>query len=164
VYRAVVLTTFVVLLLAAVGVAMAGSKGGESTVSTTSEDTSSGSTVAQDTTAPGGFSSEPTVIGEPTVDESAEPTVAEPVEERPPPTSNTGKGSDRTRDVGEPAAGAPANGNGLGRPEQAGEPEGRGSGAGQQKVTLCHKGKNTITVGEPAKEAHLRHGDGLGAC
>ncbi len=161
-YRAVVLTTFVVLLSAAVGVAMAGSKGGESTVSTT-EDTSSGSTVARDTTAPGG-SSEPTVIGEPTVDESAEPTAAEPVEETPPPASNTGKGSYRTRDADEPAAGAPANGNGLGRPEQAGGPEGRGSGAGQQKVTLCQKGKNTITVGEPAKEAHLRHGDGLGAC
>jgi hypothetical protein len=33
------------------------------------------------------------------------------------------------------------------------EPE--GGGQGQDKVTLCHKGKNTITVGAPAKTAHL---------
>ena len=35
---------------------------------------------------------------------------------------------------------------------------------GQTKVTLCHKGKNTITVGAPAQAAHERHGDRLGAC
>lgn len=39
-----------------------------------------------------------------------------------------------------------------------------GRGMGRQKATLCHKGKNTITVGAPAKAAHLRHGDDLGAC
>lgn len=33
-----------------------------------------------------------------------------------------------------------------------------------KKVTLCHKGKNTITVGESAKKAHLAHGDTLGKC
>jgi len=38
-----------------------------------------------------------------------------------------------------------------------------GRGNGQQKVMLCHKGK-TLTVGEPALAAHLRHGDTLGAC
>ena len=32
------------------------------------------------------------------------------------------------------------------------------------KVTLCHKGKNTITVGAAAVPAHLRHGDTLGPC
>lgn len=32
------------------------------------------------------------------------------------------------------------------------------------KVTICHKGKQTITVAEPAVEAHLRHGDTLGPC
>jgi hypothetical protein len=37
-------------------------------------------------------------------------------------------------------------------------------GNGQTKVTLCHKGMNTITVGEPAVAAHERHGDTLGAC
>jgi hypothetical protein len=35
---------------------------------------------------------------------------------------------------------------------------------GKTKVTLCHKGKKTITVGAPAVKAHLRHGDKLGAC
>ncbi len=36
--------------------------------------------------------------------------------------------------------------------------------AGQSKVTICHKG-NTITIGAPAVDAHLRnHGDTVGAC
>jgi len=35
---------------------------------------------------------------------------------------------------------------------------------GKTKVTLCHKGKKTITVGKPAAKAHLRHGDKLGRC
>ena len=33
---------------------------------------------------------------------------------------------------------------------------------GQVKVTLCHKDKNTITVGAPAVPAHKAHGDVLG--
>lgn len=37
-------------------------------------------------------------------------------------------------------------------------------GGGQQKVTLCHKGKKTLTVGAPAQTAHLRHGDTKGPC
>jgi hypothetical protein len=47
--------------------------------------------------------------------------------------------------------------------EGEGEDEAEGGG-GQPKVTLCHKGKNTITVGAPAVEAHLAHGDNLDAC
>ena len=35
---------------------------------------------------------------------------------------------------------------------------------GKTKVSLCHKGKKTITVGAPAAKAHLRHGDTLGRC
>ena len=35
---------------------------------------------------------------------------------------------------------------------------------GKTKVSLCHKGKKTITVGAPAVKAHLRHGDTLGRC
>lgn len=35
---------------------------------------------------------------------------------------------------------------------------------GRTKVTLCHKGKKTITVGAPATKAHLKHGDRLGPC
>jgi microcystin-dependent protein len=32
------------------------------------------------------------------------------------------------------------------------------------KVTICHKGKHTITVGKAAVPAHLRHGDTIGSC
>ena len=35
---------------------------------------------------------------------------------------------------------------------------------GKTKVTICHKGKNTITVSQAALKAHLAHGDKLGAC
>ena len=37
-------------------------------------------------------------------------------------------------------------------------------GQGQSKVTLCHKGKNTLTVATPAASAHYAHGDNPGAC
>jgi hypothetical protein len=33
-----------------------------------------------------------------------------------------------------------------------------------EKVTICHKGKNTLSVGASAWPAHERHGDTLGAC
>lgn len=32
------------------------------------------------------------------------------------------------------------------------------------KVTLCHKGKETITVSRNAADAHYAHGDTPGAC
>jgi hypothetical protein len=32
------------------------------------------------------------------------------------------------------------------------------------KVTLCHKGKKTHSVGASAVAAHLAHGDSLGSC
>jgi hypothetical protein len=32
-----------------------------------------------------------------------------------------------------------------------------------RKVVICHKG-NTLEVAEPAVQAHLNHGDSLGAC
>ena len=32
------------------------------------------------------------------------------------------------------------------------------------KTTICHKGKNTITVANAALLAHLAHGDTLGPC
>ena len=169
VHRAVVLTTLVLILLAAAGVAMAGS-GGDSSVSTTPEDTSSGATAAPgpETAAPGGASSEPeaagdasepTVTSEPTVGETGEPTAAEPVEETPAPDAKASRVGDSADDVDEPASGMTQNnGKGVGKPEE------RESGAGQQKVALCHKGKNTITVGKPAQAAHLRHGDTVGPC
>ena len=36
--------------------------------------------------------------------------------------------------------------------------------ASQTKVTLCHKGKNTLTVADSAAAAHYAHGDTPGAC
>ena len=38
------------------------------------------------------------------------------------------------------------------------------AGYGQNKVTICHKGKNTLELPEPAVKAHLNHGDTLGPC
>lgn len=35
---------------------------------------------------------------------------------------------------------------------------------GQEKVTVCHKEKHEITIGEPAVTAHLNHGDTIGTC
>jgi hypothetical protein len=35
---------------------------------------------------------------------------------------------------------------------------------GKQKVAICHKGKKTIRVAQPALAAHLRHGDRVGTC
>jgi len=185
-YRAVVLVTIVVLLLAVAGVAIAGSGGEDPTEPTTPEETSLGSTVAEDpeTTAPGGPSpelegveettegiSEPTVITEPTVEETEETTVLDPVEETLTPNLSDGKEHGRPDGVvGLDAGKQGTNGRGVGRPEHAGNPldsgetEERGSGAGQQKVTLCHKGKNTIAVGKPAQAAHVRHGDTVGPC
>ena len=64
----------------------------------------------------------------------------------------------------------------TGRPEHPGKSPVRGGPgdvgkAGEKraignpgKVTLCHKGRVTISVGAPAEPAHLRHGDRLGAC
>ena len=33
-----------------------------------------------------------------------------------------------------------------------------------QKAVVCHKGKKTLTVGQSALKAHLKHGDHLGSC
>ena len=38
-----------------------------------------------------------------------------------------------------------------------------GASQGQRKVIICHRG-NTLEVAEPAVQAHLNHGDTLGAC
>jgi hypothetical protein len=39
----------------------------------------------------------------------------------------------------------------------------QGNAYGGTKVTLCHNGQ-TITVGQPAAQAHLDHGDTAGPC
>ena len=64
---------------------------------------------------------------------------------------------------------------GKGKPANPGKPAAAATAAkkqygpsgkqyGKTKVTLCHKGKKTLTVGAPAAKAHLRHGDKLGRC
>jgi hypothetical protein len=35
---------------------------------------------------------------------------------------------------------------------------------GEAKITICHKGKNTLTVGASAWPAHRAHGDTMGPC
>jgi LPXTG-motif cell wall-anchored protein len=35
---------------------------------------------------------------------------------------------------------------------------------GEEMVTICHEGTNTITVGTSAQDAHLAHGDIVGTC
>ena len=37
------------------------------------------------------------------------------------------------------------------------------AGGPPKKVVICHKGQ-TLEVAEPAVQAHLSHGDSLGAC
>jgi hypothetical protein len=49
----------------------------------------------------------------------------------------------------------------TGKPDHAGE---KGFDGKSGKVTLCHKGRVTNSVGAPAVPAHLRHGDTIGAC
>lgn len=43
-------------------------------------------------------------------------------------------------------------------PNKGGSSQENGQGNGLEKVPLCHNG-HTITVGEPAVVAHIRHGD-----
>jgi hypothetical protein len=60
---------------------------------------------------------------------------------------------------------ANVNGNGNGN---GGNGNGNGDGNGQEQVTICHKpgtpAEHTIVVARPALDAHLGHGDILGAC
>ena len=193
-YRAVVLTTLVLLLFAVAGVSAAqdsgifagGPNNEDSPGLTTQERTSFEATVAEDTmtsTLPGASSepkageaaSEPTVVSEPTVGESEKPTAAAPGEQTLPPASNNfGKPANSGSGVGKPAlVGKVPN---IGKPPEDvghpanGKPQERGNeaehalGGSQQKVILCHKGKKTLTVGAPALAAHQRHGDTQGAC
>jgi hypothetical protein len=51
---------------------------------------------------------------------------------------------------------------GVGLAQTNGGPGGKQYG--KNKVTLCHKGKKTIRVAQPAVKAHLKHGDTLGTC
>ena len=187
-HRAVVLTTLVLLSLAVVGVSAAqdsgifagGPNSDDPQGSTTQERTSFEATVAEDTmasTLPGASSepkvgehtSEPTVVSEPTVEETEKPTAAGPGEKRLTPSSNNvgkpgniGKGVGKPPDIGKPRndVGHPSSG----KPQERGNEEEHGRGGSQQEVMLCHKDKKTLTVGPPALAAHQRHGDTQRAC
>ena len=190
-YRAIVLTTLVLLLSAIAGVSVAqegkifagGPNGEGPSESTSPESTSPETTGPEDATTsqPPGASPEtedrrdvpePTVVDETTVEEPEKPPAA-PVEEgTPTPGNEAGMPGDSGRKVGKPehASKAPGLSNPHARvgPHHAGKPPERENGepdpgAGRPKVVLCHRGK-TLTVGAPAQAAHLRHGDSLGAC
>ena len=187
-YRAVVLTTLVLLLLAVAGVSVAQDgrtfavqpNSDDPPESTTPERTSFEATGPEDTTTsqPPGASSEtedPQNIPEPTVEEPEKSTAAPAREETPTPATNeVGNPGDGGRAVGkpehavkasDPAAGSAETGQpGNGKPEELGDGAGSGRGVGGQKATLCHKANKTLTVGAPALAAHLRHGDTRGAC
>lgn len=155
--------------------------------STTPERTSFGASVAEDpeaSTPPsasskpenGADASEPAVVTEPTVEETEEPTVGTPVveETRAPGLNKVGKPENSGRGIGKPEHAGKASNIGKprldvrhpsnGKPEELGNEEEHGRSESQQKITLCHKDKNTLTVGAPALVAHLRHGDTRGAC
>lgn len=191
-YRVVVLTSLVILLLAVAGVSVAqdgrilspgGSNSDAPPGSTAPEATTFGTTMAEDpeTSAPPAASSEPddgehapepTVLTEPTVgdtEDNEESTVSTPVEAetRAPGSNDVAKPVGGGRAIGRPEhagqkaiVGHPA----TGKPEELGNKAEHGRGGDMQGETLCHKGKNTLTVGAPALAAHLRHGDSVGAC
>ena len=43
-------------------------------------------------------------------------------------------------------------------------PVSSGGGKGGGDVTLCHKGKKTMTLPREAADGHMGHGDRMGAC
>ena len=43
-------------------------------------------------------------------------------------------------------------------------PGGGNGGGGGGRVTICHKGRNTLTLPQSALGGHLGHGDTIGAC
>jgi hypothetical protein len=179
-HRAVVLMTLVLLLFAVAGVTAAqesgtfaaGPNGKNSPESTMPETTTPGrgSSTLDDAQEAGEDAPEPAVVIDPLVEK---PTVVDPAEEGPAAGSSVDEEHGRPDAVDRPNPGKPeSSGKGVGKPEHAGKPgheEHRGEQedrhGGQQKVTLCHKGKNSLTVGLPAKAAHLHHhGERLEAC
>src|SRR5215208_6338598 len=171
--RAVILATLTCILFAVAGVTAATEN--RFTLSLQDEDQTE-STVPEPTVG-GGTATEVTAL-EATVPETTVPEdIEKPVEgteeatvvvrEEPkepgkgdPGAANYGgiQNDNRVERTGEPTGKIrPA----TGRPDHAGE---KGFGGNQGKVTICHKNRVTISVGAPAKPAHLRHGDSLGGC
>ena len=161
--RAVIFVTLALLLLAVAGVTIAqegasrSDEPAESISETTLESTPPEAT-APETTSPGATVPEATQpdqeIPGPNDQETTKPETPKPED----PGENQVP-EEPEADVGDVGDG-PESDN---EDEPAGD-EAEDEAEGQQKVTLCHKGRATISVGAPAKAAHLRHGDATGAC
>jgi hypothetical protein len=173
VHRAIILSIFTIFLLAGTGITMAR----ESTI-VPERGSQTGSTVQDPTTTTGEPTAttvrESTVITDEGFTEKSRPAAgsmekysAEPEVYKPEVTEEEPAGADG-KNVGEPEA-VVDKAKGVG-----GKPVGNSKvnddgrqvkgGGGQDKVILCHKGKNTITVGVRAQGAHARHGDTVGPC
>ena len=168
-YRAVVITTLTLLLLAITGITLAR----ESTIGP-ERNTPTEPTVQDLTTTIG----EPTDVADEETTEGSDPAAGGVTEEYTQPEAGEPEITEEPEVTEEQATG------GIG--EDVGEPEGVGKGQGfggkterraqandvgeanggqaQEKVTLCHKGKKTLRVGAPAQAAHVRHGDIVGSC
>jgi hypothetical protein len=186
--RAVILATLTCILFAVAGVTVAGentftsgSQDGDQTESTVAGRTAPETTVPERTV--------PEEVEKP-IEGTEEATVVVHEEPKEPGKGHPGAGNyggiqndNRVDKAGEPTgkAGKPEHAQGgkkydkprvagkppgkirpaTGRPDHAGE---KGFGGNPGKVTICHKNRVTISVGAPAKPAHLRHGDSLGGC
>ena len=154
--RATILITLVMLMFAVAGVSIAregffeGERAGGGSETTDSE------TPVPETT----FEDEETTAAR----EAAKPAKDPSLQER-----NRKKSSGEMVAEQQPNENKAAAGRGNENPgsQSMRKPEGRSEGGSVKvgtKATLCHKGKNTLSVGESAETAHLRHGDSSGAC
>jgi hypothetical protein len=178
VHRAVILATLTLLLLAVAGVAVARestigpemSSQTESTVqdlATTIEEPTTTTTreltdVADEGSTEGSEPAAGSLTGESTELEADEPEITE----EPEVTEEQATGGQGEK-VGKPEGVGKGQGFGgkhLGNGKIKGEERKANGGEGQEKVTVCHKGKKTLTVGKPAQAAHERHGDTVGSC
>ena len=176
-HRAVILATLTLLLLAVAGVTVAREStigpGWDSQTESTVQDLTT--TIEEPTTT---TTRELTDVADEESNEGSEPAAGSVIEESTEPKADEPEITEEPEVAEEQAT--------RGRGENVGKPEGVGKGQGfggeaesraqanddvgeanggedQKKVTLCHKGKS-LTVAEPAVEAHLRHGDTPGVC
>ena len=179
--RAVIFATLTMLLLAVAGVTAAqegvfdGTPAGDSTEATNLEGTEPERTVPETTFA----ADEGTVMEEepPAGDEKRDEPAGSP--ERPGGQGRYDDGPAEPEPVeADEGRGSGGGGPGNGRPEDAGKrgngrgpdladkggEKGNNGGGGEEKVSVCHKGKKTLSVGASAEDAHLRHGDEAGRC
>jgi hypothetical protein len=188
--RAAILATLTCILFAVAGVTVAG----ENTFTSSSPDGDQTESTRPGRTVPEATALEATVPEttlpegvEKPVERTVEATVGVHEQQKEPGKGETGAGNhggiqddNRLEDSGEPTGKLEhaQGGKKYGKPRVAGKPPGKSRPATGRphdvaekrfdgnpgKVTLCHKNRVTISVGAPAKPAHLRHGDRLGAC